>query len=72
METYIYMGNLCKSIQLYDKVYLGILTIICVFFYITLTSMNLLPSQINSISFRLISMKKNLAFSGSASFSMNS
>ena len=37
--------------------------------YITLTSMSLFPSLINSISLRLIIIKKNLAFSGSAPYS---
>ena len=41
-------------------------------FYITLTSINLLPSEINSISLRLINTRKNLALSGSAPYSMNS
>ena len=34
--------------------------------------MSLLPSDINSISLRLINIKKNLALSGSALYSWNS
>ena len=39
--------------------------------YITLPSMSLLPSEINSISLRLINMTYNLALSGSALYSSN-
>ena len=39
--------------------------------YITLTSISLLPSEVNSISLRLIIIKKNLAFPGSAQYSCN-
>ena len=40
--------------------------------YITLTSVNLFPSDISSISLRLINIIKNLAFLGSAPCSKNS
>ena len=41
-------------------------------YYIILISISLLPSDINSISLRLIISRKNLAFSGSAPYSKNS
>ena len=40
--------------------------------YIILISIYLLPSDINSISLRLINIRKNIAFSGSAQYSKNS
>ena len=71
--TYKYMSsNICYTIinilcyiQIFVYLYNITLTIICVFIYITLTSINLLPSLINSISLRLINIRNNLALSGS-------
>ena len=40
-------------------------------FYITLTSINLFPSLINSTSHRLINITYNLALAGSALYSSN-
>ena len=40
--------------------------------YITLTPINLFPSPINSVSLRLINIRKILAFPGSAPYSKNS
>ena len=40
--------------------------------YVTLTPNNLFPSPINSVSLRLINIRKKLPFSGSAPYSKNS
>ena len=63
--------EILRYLQLYVYLYNSILTIISVFIYITLISINLLPSDIKSISLRLINIRKNLAFSGSAPYSKN-
>ena len=43
----------------------------CDIFYKTLTSMSLLPSEINSISVRLFNITNNLALSGLVTYSLN-
>ena len=68
--SYTVIEFLCY-IQLYMYLYNSVLTIICVFIYITLTSMSLLPSEINLTSLRLINVFYNLALAGFALYSSN-
>ena len=85
MNIYKYMSNYIKYTYNYTSIctclynYVNVHTIIrvtivrytynyiCI--YITLTSINLFPSLIISISLRLINIRNNLAFSGLAPYS---